>query len=58
MHPVRIATSAKKMSTHQPWTQLKGLTASIHSDSAHQLLCAARRIEIRLSTWQTTVSEP
>jgi hypothetical protein len=57
LHMARVAASAIKASTGERWTQLKGVAASIRSDSAHRLSRAARRIEIWLSAWRTTASE-
>ena len=57
VHTARVAASATKASTGGRWTQLKRATATVSVVSARRLSGAARRIEVRLSTWRTTPSE-
>jgi hypothetical protein len=52
----RVAASANTASKGWPWTQLKGMAASMHAGSAHRLSVAARRVEIRFPARRATPS--
>jgi hypothetical protein len=55
-HAARIAATANRARKDWPWTQLKGMAASMHAVSAHRLAVAARRVEIRFPARRETPS--
>ena len=56
LHAANVAASANNESKCWPWTRRKAGAASSHARSAHRLVAAARRVEIRLPARRATPS--